>query len=170
YSLILFSGTDPSGPANVSGIPFIDTDYFDFEYGDTSIGDRIIDSQFISSTRYLGTTMGGNATVFGVNFADGRIKGYPSDPMPGRSEGKGFFVLYVRGNPDYGRNLFVDNNDGTITDIATGLMWSRADSGEGMDWEDALAWVRQKNEENYLGYNDWRLPNAKELQTILRLR
>jgi hypothetical protein len=36
-----------------------------------------------------------------------------------------------------------------------------------MDWEDALVWIQQKNEENYLGYNDWRLPNAKELQSIV---
>jgi len=167
YSLILFSGTDPSGPMNVIATPFIDTDYFDFKYGDTSAGERIIDSQFVSSTTYLSTTMGGNATVFGVNFADGRIKGYPSGAMPGRSEGKGFFVLYVRGNSDYGQNLFLDNNDGTITDAATGLMWSKADSGEGMDWEDALAWVQQKNQDNYLGQSDWRLPNAKELQSIV---
>jgi hypothetical protein len=36
-----------------------------------------------------------------------------------------------------------------------------------MDWEDALAWVQQKNAEQYLGYSDWRLPNAKELQSIV---
>jgi len=37
----------------------------------------------------------------------------------------------------------------------------------GMNWEDALAWVEQKNAENYLGYSDWRLPNAKEMQSIV---
>jgi hypothetical protein len=167
YSLILFSGTDPSGPESTNPVPFIDTDYFVFEYGDTSTGERIIDSQFVSSTKYVSTTMGGNDTVFGVNFADGRIKGYPTNPMPNQPEGKEFFVLYVRGNLDYGQNLFADNSDGTITDTATGLMWSQADSGEGMDWEDALAWVQQKNAEHYLGYSDWRLPNAKELQSIV---
>ncbi len=29
-------------------------------------------------TKYVSTTMGGNETMFGVNFADGRIKGYPT--------------------------------------------------------------------------------------------
>lgn len=43
----------------------------------------------------------------------------------------------------------------------------KTDSSGGMNWEDALAWVQQKNEENYLGYHDWRLPNAKELQSIV---
>jgi len=168
YSLILFSGTDPSGPdSSVSAIPFIDTDYFLFEYGDTSTGDRIIDSQFISSTNYVGTVMGGRNCNFGVNFADGRIKGYPVDPNPNQPVSKLFFVLYVRGNPDYGINDFEDNGDGTIRDTATNLMWSQSDSGEGMNWEEALAWVQQKNEENYLGYSDWRLPNAKELQSIV---
>jgi hypothetical protein len=46
-------------------------------------------------------------------------------------------------------------------------MWSQDDSGEGMDWEAALAWVQAMNETNYLGYSDWRLPNAKELQSIV---
>ena len=167
YSLILFSGTDPPAEGVVTNaVPFIDTDYFDFEYGDTSAGERIIDAQYWSDTEYLGTTMNGNATVFGVNFADGRIKGYPRDIGP-RGQPMTQFVRYVRGNPDYGTNEFIDNGDGTITDNDTGLMWSKADSSEGMDWEDALAWVQQKNEENYFGYNDWRLPNAKELQSIV---
>jgi len=110
--------------------------------------------------------MGDDDTVFGVNFADGRIKGYGlTDP---RTRGdKEFYVMYVRGNTEYGINAFIDNINGTITDSATGLMWAQSDSGRGMDWEDALAWVQQKNQENYLGYNDWRLPNAKELQSIV---
>jgi hypothetical protein len=37
----------------------------------------------------------------------------------------------------------------------------------GLTWEEALAWVEQKNAESYLGYSDWRLPNAKELQSIV---
>ena len=168
YSLILFSGTDPPPEGSTTNpVPFIDTAYFDFEYGNTSAGERIIDAQFASSTKYVSTTMGGNDTVFGVNFADGRIKGYPTAPMRNQSDGKTFFVLYVRGNPDYGKNLFNDTGDGKITDSATSLMWSQADSGAGMDWEAALVWVQQKNAENYLGYSDWRLPNAKEIQSIV---
>ncbi|RME75967.1 MAG: DUF1566 domain-containing protein [Chloroflexi bacterium] len=78
----------------------------------------------------------------------------------------GKYVRCVRGT-EYGNNNFVDNGDGTITDNATGLMWAQADSGVGMTWEEALAWVQQKNAENYLGYSDWRLPNVKELQSIV---
>jgi hypothetical protein len=54
-----------------------------------------------------------------------------------------------------------------VTDGATGLMWSQADSGVGLNWQDALAWVQTKNAENYLGHNDWRLPNAKELHSLV---
>ena len=76
-------------------------------------------------------------------------------------------VQCVRGNPDYGKNDFADNGDGTITDKATGLMWAQADSGKGLDWQEALAWAQQMNAENYLGHNDWRLPDVKELQSII---
>ncbi|MGD2249366.1 MAG: DUF1566 domain-containing protein [Candidatus Methanofastidiosia archaeon] len=165
YSLILFSGTDPSGPDVSTLNPFIDIQYFDFEYGDTHT-ERIIDAQYWSSTEYVSFTMNRDATVFGVNFADGRIKGYPRDTGPGEQPMRQF-VRYVRGNPDYGINNFVDNGDGTITDRATGLMWMKNDSGMGMDWEDALACIKQKNEQNYLNYTDWRLPHAKELQSIV---
>ena len=166
YSLIRFDGTDPSGPPGnaVTVIPFIDTAYFDFAYGDTSAGERTIDSQYASSTKYVSTTMHGAETMFGVNFADGRIKGYPTGPMPGNTESKGFFVLYVRGNPNYGQNSFVDNGNSTITDNATGLMWQQNDSGAGLNWADALAYCQNLTT---AGYDDWRLPNAKELQSIV---
>jgi len=78
YSLILFTGIDPSGPnMNTAGLtPFIDTRSFKFAYGDESRGERIIDSQYASSTKYVGTSVRGAGKLFGVNFADGRIKGY----------------------------------------------------------------------------------------------
>ena len=165
YSLIQFSGY--GGTNEEESIPFINTNYFEFRYGDESAGERFIDSQNASSTTYVGTTMNGNFTMFGVNFADGRIKGYGTEPRPGQTEGKLFEVRYVRGSIDYGVNDFLDNNDGTITDLATDLMWTTNDNEEGLIWEDALALVQQKNNELYLGHNDWRLPNAKELQSII---
>ena len=105
--------------------------------------------------------MGGNPTVFGVNFADGRIKGYGKAIPGGRLHL--MYVRYVRGNPAIRQNDFHDNADGTITDRATGLMWAKADSGKGLNWEQALAYAAGLK---LAGHRDWRLPNAKELQSI----
>jgi len=167
YSLILFSGVDPSGYEGTSTedlVPFMDTEYFEFAYGDTDAGERIIDAQFATTSIYVSTTMMNAETMFGVNLADGRIKGYPTGPMPGQSEDKQFYVLYVRGNSEYGINDFVENIDGTITDNATKLMWLQNDNGEGVLWEEALNY--SENFE-YAGYSDWRLPDTKELQSIV---
>ncbi len=173
YSLIRFDGTDPDmrgTPATLR--PFIDTKVFKFQYGKAADGDRIIDSQYATSTLYVSTTMDGNKTMFGVNFADGRIKGYPIGTRHGRPA-KGYYVMYVRGNPGYGRNEFRDNGDGTVTDRATGLMWMKSDSGKlkagtkkdgRLNWQEALAWAEGLE---YAGHSDWRLPNAKELQSIV---
>ncbi|MCP4592608.1 MAG: DUF1566 domain-containing protein [bacterium] len=166
YSLINFNGGFHMSVA--SSTPYLDTKHFEFAYGDEAKGERAIDCQDWSATEYVSTTMNGNATVFGVNFADGRIKGYPkSKPRPRGGASNKLFVRYVRDNPNYGKNDFHDNGDGTVTDRATGLMWSKADSGRGMNWEDALAWVQARNAENYLAHDDWRLPSAKELQSIV---
>ena len=168
YSLIDYRGTDPDPmAAGTTGlIPFIDDTIFQFAYGDTSAGERIIDSQWATSTLYVSTVMGGASAMFGVNFADGRIKGYPAVGGPGGVD-KTYYARFCRGNPDYGVNNFTDNDDGTITDNATKLMWSESDSGAGLNWQDALAWVQQKNDENHLGHDDWRLPHAKELQGLV---
>jgi len=110
--------------------------------------------------------MGRDRTVFGVNMADGRIKGYPMVDPRSRSP-KDFSVKLVRGNPLYGQNQFADNADGTVSDAATGLMWTKEDSGRALTWEGALAWAQQMNTADHLGYSDWKLPDAKELQSIL---
>ncbi|MBK1724773.1 hypothetical protein CKO23_21615 [Thiocystis violacea] len=72
------------------------------------------------------------------------------------------FVRCVSGD-EYGINDFVDNGDGTVTDHATGLMWMQDDNGEAVNWEAALAYAKNAT---IAGYDDWRLPNAKEIQSI----
>lgn len=168
YSLIDFNGKCRSFTNSKDCTPYLNTKIFEFKFGETSKGERIIDCQDWSSTSYVSTTMDGSPTAFGVNFADGRIKGYPKVRKdPKGSQPNKLFVRYVRGNVDYGKNDFADNGNKTISDKATGLMWTKEDSGKGMNWKEALAWVQQKNKEKYLGYSDWRLPNAKELQSIV---
>jgi len=168
YSIFKFAGIDPSGYAGTSTaglVPYIDTNYFGFAYGETAAGERIIDSQYASSTLYVGKSMNNAGKLFGVNFADGRIKGYDLT-LPGRGD-KTFFVQCVRGNTGYEVNSFINNGDGTITDSSTGLMWSKTDSGTGMNWVGAASWVAAKNAANYLGHKDWRLADIKELQGIV---
>ena len=170
YSLIMFSGVNGPDETDISGyVPYIDTAYFDFVYGSgtsTNTGERIIDCQDWSSNKYVDKVMGNQTAIFGVNFADGRIKGY-NEFIPSTGAANIKYVRYVRGNTSYGENNFHDNGDNTITDEATNLMWSKYDSQIGLDWQEALAWVQTQNAANYLGYNDWRLPDAKELQSIV---
>ena len=70
---------------------------------------------------------------------------------------------------------YVDNGDGTITDLNTGLMWEKNsfdgsihNAGTGYTWNTATATrVATLNSSTFAGYNDWRLPNVKELQSII---
>ncbi len=70
---------------------------------------------------------------------------------------------------------FVDHADGTVTHIATGLMWKQCNEGQyGLScatglattfaWGDAL--LAAKNS-SFAGYSDWRLPNKKELESLV---
>ncbi|MRT93521.1 DUF1566 domain-containing protein [Ancylomarina sp. 16SWW S1-10-2] len=161
YSLMMFSGRDISGYEGTSTedlIPFINTDFFGYNYGDLDAGERLIDVQCASTNLSVGSDI---EMVFGVNFADGRIKGYGTTMM---GQDKVFNYLMVRGNTSYGENNFSDNSDGTITDAATELMWMQDDSGEGMNWQEALTYAENFE---FAGKSDWRLPSAKELQSIV---
>lgn len=160
YSLIQFSG-QVKGQKAVT--PFIDTSFFNQPLGNTQIGEREIDAQTWSSTEYVDKTMKNDDTVFGVNFVDGRIKGYPKF-NPRTKEPNKMYFRFVRGNETYGKNNFINNNDGTVTDLATGLTWQQEDSKAGLNWQEALEYSENLT---LADQSDWRLPNAKELQSIV---
>ncbi len=151
-----FTGRDPSGDESVL-IPFINDDIFGFGYGDTDAGERTIDGQWATTTNYVANT----EMMFGLNFADGRIKGYELDFM---GSDKTFYVQCVRGNEEYALNNFVDNDDSTITDNATELMWHQDDNLDETNWDSAIAYCEASE---LAGYTDWKLPDAKELQSLV---
>ncbi|MGX9727484.1 MAG: Lcl C-terminal domain-containing protein [Candidatus Electronema sp. VV] len=72
-----------------------------------------------------------------------------------------------------------DNGDGTVTDTKTGLMWKQCVEGlSGSDcasgtagsftWQQALQQPGTVNNAGgFAGHTDWRLPNIKELRSIV---
>ena len=148
--------------------PFLDGTVFDIEEPDASVleGDRFASThqtgmmgQTWSSTIYKGLHWDrpGVEAAFFFNFLDGRIKQAPTNgPM-------GLFYRCVAG-PEWGKNQFADNGDGTVSDALTGLVWQQADDGQTRDWPGALAYCESLI---LAGQDDWRLPNVKELQSIV---
>ncbi|MDH5560186.1 MAG: DUF1566 domain-containing protein [Deltaproteobacteria bacterium] len=60
-------------------------------------------------------------------------------------------------------NNYQDNQDGTILDRKTGLLWAKEISDD-LGWEEAISYCESLN----LGkLKDWRTPNIKELASIL---
>ena len=74
---------------------------------------------------------------------------------------------------------FVTHTDGTVTHVPTGLLWKRCSEGQewngstctgsetSFDWQGALI---HANEHSFAGHADWRLPNVKELKSIVERR
>jgi hypothetical protein len=76
-----------------------------------------------------------------------------------------YHARYVRGaKPTNGHN-YRNNLDGTVTDLDTGLMWAQV-PGPAVNWQGALAYAENLA---LAGFTDWRLPNIKELQTLVDL-
>ncbi len=80
-------------------------------------------------------------------------------------------------------SAFSVNNDGTVTHTGTGLMWKVCSEGQTWDngsclsapttydWQQALQEPATLNVSGgYAGHTDWRVPNIKELMSILEVK
>jgi hypothetical protein len=117
--------------------------------------------------------------AWGVYFGNGGI-----DHVYGSGIDYNVRARLVRADAVMAADL-TDNGDGTISDAATGLIWKKCTEGQSYDpdantctgtidtftWQEALqraVSVNAGSGEN-LGRDDWRLPNIKELASIVDL-
>ncbi|MCF8062180.1 MAG: DUF1566 domain-containing protein [Deltaproteobacteria bacterium] len=56
---------------------------------------------------------------------------------------------------------------GVICDDATGLMWAQEGSGHPMSWNEAGAYIAERNRRRIGGHGDWRLPTLEELLSLM---
>ncbi|PQJ97193.1 DUF1566 domain-containing protein [Chromatium okenii] len=108
-------------------------------------------------------------SMYGVDF------GYRAVDVLDKSASH--YLCLVRGGQSI--DAFVDNSNGTVTQTNTGLMWAKCSIGQTFNSTtntcDGTAtannwWIDALNFTNYFtvgGYNDWRLPNVKELQALI---
>ena len=90
---------------------------------------------------------------------------------------------------DWPDSRYIDHGDGTVTDTATSLMWIRCpyynsngttdmsydassntcvQTASHMDWQAAIQAVHSTSSTfSYANHSDWRLPNIKELASLL---
>ena len=112
----------------------------------------------------------------GVSTIDVRVEGC-SDVAAGLP-GTGQTASYAIGDDAYfnagGALSYTDNGDGTVTDVRTGLTWEKktdANVNYVYSWQGGLDYAAELNAMNggagFAGHNDWRLPNIKELLSIV---
>jgi len=75
-----------------------------------------------------------------------------------------YYVRAVRSGQCGSFDDFIDNGDGTVTNTDTGLMWQKDTDPDIYEWQDALSYCENLT---LAGYDDWRLPNVNELQSLV---
>lgn len=106
----------------------------------------------------------------------------PDNDLPGQD-------AQTRQGVSWPNPRFTDNGDGTVTDNLTGLMWLKnaafsvttltvwtpPTSGSGrLTWYESLMYIEKLNNGDFngieagnCGYGDWRLPNIRELSSLV---
>ncbi|MGD9972748.1 MAG: DUF1566 domain-containing protein, partial [Desulfatirhabdiaceae bacterium] len=113
-----------------------------FDYGDGGFGSK-------SYSRYVRAVRGGEQSGSFDNLGVGLFDAEENQT--------------IQNSSNVGCGL-VNNEDGTVTDSFTGLMWQNEISDNVMVWKDALAHCEELPQGEYM---DWRLPTIEELRSLV---
>lgn len=132
------------------------------------VNNPAIDTKYFpaSAAEYYWTsdTQVGDATRVWVTNVGGGLGPHPKNETLSAGGTHRFHVRAVYGSVTL-THSFVDNGNGTVTDLTSGLVWQQADSGP-LTWDAGLRYAEGLV---LAGLDDWRMPNVKELQTLSEL-
>ncbi len=134
-------------------------------YGDTDA------SKVLTTATYPGTATAGGLPATGQTACSNADGSAQSPCLDGSNTDGGQDAYYLAGTA----LSYTDNGDGTVTDNTTGLMWKKCSQGKtgATCATGALSFVNQRTAlasceaDTTGGYTDWRLPNIKELFSIV---
>jgi len=73
--------------------------------------------------------------------------------------------------PKVEKKPLIDNQDGTVTDPNSGLMWKQTDAWLDMHkfytWQDHPSYIEKLNKEKFAGHSDWRIPTKADAATLV---
>ena len=137
---------------------------FNHNNGNPALNITYFPSNSVGAADYWWTSdiYGSSTTNVWCSNAGGGLGGKPKSETISAGGVLRYSARYVRGaKPTNGHN-YLNNGDGTITDLDMGLMWTQL-PGAGTTWDAALSYAENLT---FAGFTDWRLPNVKELQTL----
>jgi serine/threonine-protein kinase len=84
------------------------------------------------------------------------------------SQAKHIFGLDDLWRPlEYTGNNFIDNQDGSVTDKTTGLIWQQSGCPYPLTWHQAKKYIGSLNRKRFAGRESWKLPTINELMSLL---
>lgn len=65
---------------------------------------------------------------------------------------------------------YVDNEDGTVSDLANNIMWLKNDTwvelGRLVSWHESQSYAKEMNDKKFAGHSNWRVPTGSEAKFL----
>ena len=65
------------------------------------------------------------------------------------------------------QHIYTYLSNDTIEDKSTGLIWQRGGSENMLNFDKTMDYIKELNQNNFAGFNNWRLPTLKEAMALM---